>query len=185
METSIIISGFGGQGTLFAGQVLTYAGMAAGKEVTWIPSYGPELRGGTANCTVVISDNLIGSPLVLNPYIVIAMNMPSLEKYESLVKEGGYLIANSSLINKEFTRSGINSYSIPANGLAEELGNSRVASMLITGAMIEFTGILTLDQVKAALENNIAARHKKTIPLNFKAIDKGAEFARELMAEKV
>lgn len=185
METSIIISGFGGQGTLFAGQVLTYAGMAAGKEVTWIPSYGPEMRGGTANCTVVISDNLIGSPLVLNPDIVIAMNLPSLEKYEALVKEGGYLLANSSLINKEFTRDGINSFFIPANKLAEDLGNSKMASMLITGAMIEFTGILTLDQVKSALENNIAERHKKTIPLNFEAIDKGAEFARELLAEKV
>jgi 2-oxoglutarate ferredoxin oxidoreductase subunit gamma len=184
METSIIISGFGGQGTLFAGQVLTYAAMAAGKEVTWIPSYGPEMRGGTANCTVVISDNRIGSPLVLNPTIVIAMNQPSLEKYESLVAEGGYLIANKSLIEKDFSRSGINSYFIPANELAAEIGNMKMSSMLLTGAMVGITGILSTEEIKTALENNLPARHKKTLPMNFQAIDKGAEYIKELAAEK-
>ncbi len=184
METSIIISGFGGQGTLFAGQVITYAAMAADKEVTWIPSYGPEMRGGTANCTVIISDNPIGSPLVRNPNIVIAMNQPSMEKYEGLVADDGYLITNKSLVTKDFSRTGINTFSIPANELAEEIGNSRMASMLLTGAMAEITGILTLDQVKKALENNLPERHKKTIPMNFEAIDKGAEFIRELTAER-
>ena len=184
METSLIISGFGGQGTLFSGQVLTYAAMAADKHVTWIPSYGPEMRGGTANCTVMISDHPIGSPLVMNPSIVIAMNQPSLEKYEEVIPEGGYLIANKSLITKEFTRSGINSFFIPANELAEELGNAKTATMLMTGAMVEVTGILTLEQIKTALENNIPERHKKTLPVNFAAIDKGAEFIRELVAEK-
>ena len=185
METSIIISGFGGQGTLFSGQVLTYAAMAAGKHVTWIPSYGPEMRGGTANCTVVISDHEIGSPLVLNPLIVIAMNLPSLEKYESLVAENGFLLANKSLITKDFNRIGINSHFIPANELAEEIGNAKMASMLMTGAMAEITNVLTLDQIKEALEKNIPARHKKTIPMNFAAIDKGAEFIRDSIAAKI
>ncbi len=143
------------------------------------------MRGGTANCTVIISDHEIGSPLVLNPSIVIAMNLPSLDKYEPLVEENGYLFANKSLINKDFYRTEINSFFIPANKLAEEVGNSKMASMLMTGAMIEITKILTLDQVKKALENNIPARHKKTIPMNFEAIDKGAEFIRKLSAEKV
>lgn len=185
METSIIISGFGGQGTLFTGQVITYAAMAADKHVTWIPSYGPEMRGGTANCTVIISDNEIGSPLVLNPSIVIAMNMQSLEKYEPLVAKDGFLLANKSLITKDFSRNGINSFFISANERAEEIGSMKMASMLMAGAMVEYTKVLTLDQVKQALENNIPARHSKTIPMNHAAIDRGAEIIRNMVAEKV
>ena len=103
-ETSIIVSGFGGQGTLFAGQVLAYASMDNGLEVTWIPSYGPEMRGGTAHCTVIVSDEAIGSPLVRNPDVVLAMNLPSVDKYERLVPENGVLVANSSLVNREIER---------------------------------------------------------------------------------
>src|SRR3989304_6821503 len=104
MQTEIVIAGFGGQGILFAGQVLAYAAMDAGKEVTWIPSYGPEMRGGTANCTVIISDEQIGSPLVLNPRGAIAMNLPSFDKYEPLVVPGGALIVNASLVNRPVRR---------------------------------------------------------------------------------
>ena len=182
--TSIIISGFGGQGTQFAGQVLAYAALEHGKEVTWIPSYGPEMRGGTARCTVIISDEEIGSPLVRRPDVVIAMNLPSLDKYEPLIKENGYMIANQSLIDRDFEREGIHSIFIPAQELAEELGNARLSNMIMIGALLELTHVLPTEVVKKALEEHIAERHKKTIPVNYKAMDKGASFAREAMAEK-
>jgi 2-oxoglutarate ferredoxin oxidoreductase subunit gamma len=183
-ETSIIISGFGGQGTQFSGQVLAYAALDHGKNVTWIPSYGPEMRGGTARCTVTISEGEIGSPLVRHPDIVIAMNLPSMEKYEPLMKEGGLLLGNKSLIDIDFTREDIQGVLIPAQELAEEMGNHRLANMLMVGAMIELSGILPLDVVKKSLEEHIAERHKGTIPLNFEAMDKGAEVVREIAGEK-
>ena len=176
-ETSIIISGFGGQGTLFAGQVLAYASMDMGLEVTWIPSYGPEMRGGTANCTVIVSQKPIGSPLVRFPDVVLALNLPSVDKYESIVPDGGILIANSSLMNRELERKNINSLLIPANQLAEELGLSRMANMIMVGAMIALKPILPLEAVKKALEDHIPERHQKTLPKNFKAMDQGFEFA--------
>ena len=128
-ETSIIISGFGGQGTLFAGQVLAYASMDNGLEVTWIPSYGPEMRGGTAHCTVIVSEEAIGSPLVRYPDVVLALNLPSVDKYEYLVPDDGVLIANSSLFNREIERKSIQSLLIPANEIAEELGMVRLANL--------------------------------------------------------
>ena len=183
METSIIISGFGGQGTLFAGQVLTYAALDYGKHCTWIPSYGPEMRGGTAHCTVIISDEDIGSPLVRNPDLVLAMNLPSLDKYEPLLKEKGTIIANKSLINREAEREGITTLFIPGNEIAEELGNSRVTNMVMVGAMLEMSGVLPLDVVKKALEEHIPERNRKYLPLNFDALDKGTEFAKQSLAE--
>jgi 2-oxoglutarate ferredoxin oxidoreductase subunit gamma len=176
-ETSIIISGFGGQGTLFAGQVLAYAFMDNGMEVTWIPSYGPEMRGGTAHCTVIVSEEAIGSPLVRNPDIVLALNLPSVDKYEYLVTEGGVLVANSSLVNREIEREDITSLLIPANELAEEIGLSRLANMIMVGSMVALKPILSLDAVKKALEDHIPERHQKTLPMNFEAMDKGFEFA--------
>jgi 2-oxoglutarate ferredoxin oxidoreductase subunit gamma len=176
-ETSIIISGFGGQGTLFAGQVLAYAFMDNELEVTWIPSYGPEMRGGTAHCTVIASEEPIGSPLVRNPDVVLALNLPSVDKYESLVPESGVLVANSSLVNREIERKNINSLLIPANELAEEIGLSRLANMIMVGAMVALKPILSLDAIKKALEEHIPERHQKTLPMNYKAMDKGFEFA--------
>jgi len=178
-ETSIIISGFGGQGTLFAGQVLAYAAMDNGMEVTWIPSYGPEMRGGTANCTVIISNETIGSPLVRNPDIVLALNLPSIDKYEERIPTGGVLVANSSLVPREIQREDITSLLIPVNEIAEEIGFSRLGNMIMIGAMLALKPILPLDTVKKALEEHIPERHKKTLPLNFKAMDKGFEFARQ------
>ena len=177
-ETSIIISGFGGQGTLFAGQVLAYAFMDNGLEVTWIPSYGPEMRGGTAHCTVITSEEPIGSPLVRNPDIVLALNLPSVDKYESLVPEGGVMVANSSLVNREIERKNITSLLIPANELAEDIGMSRLANMIMVGAMVALKPILSLDAVKKALEEHIPERHQKTLPMNFQAMDKGFDFAK-------
>ena len=181
METSIIISGFGGQGTLFAGQVLAYAALDAGKQVTWIPSYGPEMRGGTARCTVIISDEEIGSPMTRNPSAVIALNLPSLDMYEPLLLSGGLMIVNASLIPRKLEREDVRDFYIPAAEMAEELGNVRLANMLMIGALLEAEEILPLDIVKKSLEEHIPERHKNTLPNNFKAMDQGAKFIKEMV----
>ncbi len=177
-ETSIIISGFGGQGTLFAGQVLAYASMDNGLEVTWIPSYGPEMRGGTAHCTVIISSEPIGSPLVRNPDVVLALNLPSVDKYEYRVPDGGVLVANSSLFNREIERKGITSILIPANEIAEEIGMVRLGNMIMLGAMVAVKPILPLEAIKKALEEHIPERHRKTLSINFTAMERGYDFAK-------
>ena len=184
METSIIISGFGGQGALFAGQVLTYAAMETGNNTTWIPSYGPEMRGGTARCTVIISDDEIGSPLVLKPDIALVLNLPSLDRFEPLMEPGGVLIANSSLINRDFERHDLRTLMVPAQEIAEELGNPRLLNMVMVGALLEVSPILPLDAVKQALADHIAERHKHTLPMNYEAMEKGAHLARQSAAEK-
>jgi 2-oxoglutarate ferredoxin oxidoreductase subunit gamma len=183
METSIIISGFGGQGTLFAGQVLAYAALDAGKQVSWIPSYGPEMRGGTAHCTVIISEDEIGSPIVRNPAIVLALNLPSLDKYESLILSGGLMVANASLIDREVERSDIDAIHVPANQIAEEIGNMRLANMVALGAMITARPVLSLDAIVAALGAHLPERHKKLLPANFEALQRGATFAQKVLAE--
>ncbi|MBN1230511.1 MAG: 2-oxoacid:acceptor oxidoreductase family protein [Anaerolineales bacterium] len=178
METSIVISGFGGQGTLFAGQVLAYAANDHDKHVTWIPSYGPEMRGGTAHCTVIISDDEIGSPLVRNPDVVLAMNLPSLDKYENRMEKDSILIVNTSLINRDVEREDIRVINIPASDIAEEIGDKRLANMVMLGAMIELSGVLPMEVIKMSLEGHLPERHKKTLPLNFQALDKGRELAK-------
>jgi 2-oxoglutarate ferredoxin oxidoreductase subunit gamma len=176
MQTEIIIAGFGGQGVLFAGQILAYAAMEAGKEVTWIPSYGPEMRGGTANCTVIISDEEIGSPLVRNPAAVIAMNLPSLDKYEPLVKEEGVLVINASLVNRESTRCGIKSIAIAANEIAEQIGDRRLVNMVLLGGLLANLPVLSLEQVEATIRAHTPERHQKLVPLNVQALRQGAEY---------
>jgi len=183
MQTEIVISGFGGQGVLFAGQVLAYAAMDSGREVTWIPSYGPEMRGGTANCTVIISDEEIGSPLVRNPKAAIVLNLPSLDRYESEVASGGVLVANASLINKGPTRTDIKNVFIPANEIAEGLGNRRLLNMVALGAMLAHLPVLPLEAIEQALEDHLPERHKKLLPVNFKALREGAKFAQEATVE--
>ncbi len=185
METSIIISGFGGQGTLFAGQVLAYAALDADQQVTWIPSYGPEMRGGTAHCTVIVSDQEIGSPIVRRPNIVIALNLPSLDKYEKLIQPGGLMVANASLINREVERPDIDAIHIPANNIAEEIGNMRLANMVALGAMLIARPVLPLEVVEKALEDHIPERHRKLLPANFEALRQGAAFAQEALAKSV
>jgi 2-oxoglutarate ferredoxin oxidoreductase subunit gamma len=179
MQTEIVIAGFGGQGVLFAGQVLTYAAMDAGKEVTWIPSYGPEMRGGTANCTVIIADEEIGSPFVRNPQAVIALNLPSFDKYEPLLLPGGVLVVNGSLVNRPVTRTDLNAVIVPANEIAESLGNKRLTNIVLVGALLEKLPILTLEAVEKSLEEHLPERHKKLLPLNFKAIHAGAEYVHQ------
>jgi 2-oxoglutarate ferredoxin oxidoreductase subunit gamma len=182
-ETSIIISGFGGQGTLFAGQLLTYAALEYDKHCTWIPSYGPEMRGGTAHCTVIISDEEIGSPLVRYPNAVIAMNLPSLDKYEKLVKPGGFMIANSSLINRTISPEEYTALFIPGSETAEELGNSRITNMVMLGALLQAMPVLPMDTLKTALENHMPERNRKFLPLNYQALEAGAKFAAENLKE--
>jgi 2-oxoglutarate ferredoxin oxidoreductase subunit gamma len=179
MQTEIVISGFGGQGVLFAGQLLSYAAMDQGLEVTWIPSYGPEMRGGTANCTVIISDEEIGSPLVRNPKVVIAMNRPSLDKYDPLVKAGGLLIINSSIIDKASERKDIQSVHVPANEVAEKIGDRRLTNMVIVGALVANTKILPLEALEKALKEHLPERHHKLLPLNYQALREGAKFVAE------
>jgi 2-oxoglutarate ferredoxin oxidoreductase subunit gamma len=174
MQTEIIISGFGGQGALFAGQILAYAAMDEGRHVTWIPSYGPEMRGGTANCTVVISDDDIGSPLVRHPTAVIAMNLPSLDKYESLVAPGGVLVINTSLTNHPAHRTDIRIINLPANAIAESLGNPRLANLVLVGAMLSATAALTVESVCKALEAHLPQRHMQLLEANREALRRGA-----------
>jgi 2-oxoglutarate ferredoxin oxidoreductase subunit gamma len=184
MQTEIVIAGFGGQGVLFAGQVLAYAGMDSGKHVTWIPSYGPEMRGGTANCTVIISDEEIGSPLVLNPKAVIALNLPSADKYEALVAQEGVLVGNASLINRPFIRTEITSVLIPANELAEKIGDRRLTNMVALGAMIALLPVLPVTALEKALEDHLPARHKNLLAANCQALQIGAEEALKQLAMK-
>jgi 2-oxoglutarate ferredoxin oxidoreductase subunit gamma len=179
MQTEIIIAGFGGQGVLFAGQLLAYAGMDEGRDVTWIPSYGPEMRGGTANCTVIIADEEIGSPLVRNPQAVIAMNLPSLDKYETAVKPGGVLVVNSSMVNRSVIRQDIRAVLVPGNDIAEALGDRRMTNMVLLGGLLANLPVLPLEAVERALEAHLPARHHRLLPLNYQALHRGAEFVAE------
>jgi 2-oxoglutarate ferredoxin oxidoreductase subunit gamma len=181
MQKEILIAGFGGQGVLFAGQVLTYAAMDSGKLVTWIPSYGPEMRGGTANCTIVIADEEIGSPLVKNPPAVIALNLPSFDKYESLVQPGGVLVINQSMVDRHAKRTDIKTILVPGNEIAEESGDRRLLNMVMVGGLLAAFPVLTLDEAKAALKAHLPAKHQKLIPNNFAAMEKGfAHASRQL-----
>jgi 2-oxoglutarate ferredoxin oxidoreductase subunit gamma len=179
MQTEVILAGFGGQGILFAGQLLAYAAMDSGFEVTWIPSYGPEMRGGTANCTVIIADEEIGSPTVRNPKAALVFNLPSFDKYEPLVQPEGVLIANASLVNRDFTRQDVSSVLVPANEIAEALGDRRLTNMVMLGALLQALPILPVTVLEATLRAHLPERHKHLLPMNFQALQKGAEHARE------
>jgi 2-oxoglutarate ferredoxin oxidoreductase subunit gamma len=176
MQTEIIIAGFGGQGVLFGGQLLSYAAMDEGKEVTWIPSYGPEMRGGTANCTVVISDEEIGSPFVHQPAAVIAMNRPSLDKYEPLVRPGGVLVVNTSMVDRKVERTDVQVVEVDANAQAEKLGDQRMANMILLGAMLSKLPVLPLEAIEHALKEHLPARHQRLLAQNYRALREGSGF---------
>jgi 2-oxoglutarate ferredoxin oxidoreductase subunit gamma len=185
MQTEIIFAGFGGQGVLFAGQVLAFAAMDAGHDVTWMPSYGPEMRGGTANCTVVIADEEIGSPTIKHPKGAVVMNLPSLDKFEPLIIPGGVLIVNSSLVNRKPYRTDVSWVMIPAQEIAETIGPRRLLNMVMLGALLDKLPILSLDEIKAALDAHMPERHKKFFKSNIEALDKGAAYSRgELVIEQ-
>lgn len=178
MHEEVIISGFGGQGALFAGQLLTYTGMDQGYQVTWIPSYGPEMRGGTANCTIILSDDPIGSPIIRNPTAAIVMNPPSMEKYEPLIKPGGVLVANSTLIRERAERDDITAVYVPATDLAIELGNVKMANVVLLGALLAVKPILPVEALKQAMDDHIPEHRKQIIEPNKRALDRGIEYVR-------
>jgi 2-oxoglutarate ferredoxin oxidoreductase subunit gamma len=176
MNEEIIMAGFGGQGIMLMGKLLTYAGMKEEKEVSWMPSYGPEMRGGTANCTVIISDKKIPSPMSSKPDSIIVMNLPSLDKFLPKVKSGGTIFMNSSLIEEEVTRDDVKVIKVPANETANEIGNSKIANMVMLGSFVEEKKIVKPETVKDSLEKVLSARNQKLIDLNVKALEKGKEF---------
>lgn len=179
LREEVIIAGFGGQGILLAGKLLAQAAMSTGKEVTFMPSYGAEMRGGTANCTVIIADEPIASPMVSSPGSLIAMNKASLNKFASRVKTGGLLVMNSSLIDTqpESDRT-VDILAIPADDIAIELGNKKAANMVAVGAYLQKRGLFSCDTAAKNLPDVLAKRYHKTLPLNTKALQKGAEFAQ-------
>ncbi len=179
METSIIIAGFGGQGVLFAGQLLTYAGMDQGRHVTWIPSYGPEMRGGTANCTVIISDDEIGAPTVARPDVAVALNLPSFEKYEPLVKPGGVLIVNKSLISEQSERTDIAIVEVRANRIAKEFGSVKMANMAALGALLAKRPLFSLDDLLQTLHDHLPKRKHNLLEANKLVLQHGYEVGME------
>jgi len=176
MQNETIIAGFGGQGVLFTGKVMAYAALESDLEVTWFPSYGPEMRGGTANCTVVISDEEIGSPQVKQPQAAIVMNQPSLDKYEDLVKPGGFLAVNSSLMNRSVKREDVTVIEIPASEIAEELGNIRFANIIILGALADKADFLDMKSIEKAIAKGLKGKKSNLIDANLDALKKGASF---------
>jgi 2-oxoglutarate ferredoxin oxidoreductase subunit gamma len=175
----IVLAGFGGQGILFLGKVLAEVGMRRGLNVSWIPSYGPEMRGGTANCTVVISEKPIASPLVTVPDTVIAMNRPSVMKFSVRIKAGGMLMYNSSLIERQEFRDDIRLVEIPASEIADELGNPRVANLVMAGAYCHFSKMLPQDAAVSMLPDLLPSKRKELNQINIEAFNRGYSFAKE------
>ena len=176
MTNNILIAGFGGQGILFSGKFLAYEGLLEQKEVSWLPSYGPEMRGGTANCSIIISDTKVGSPIVNEPDILIAMNAPSLEKYEPATVSGGKIFVDSSLIEKKVEKKDVEAYYIPATKLALDNNLKGLANMIMLGLMIKKTGIMPFENVERTLKKVIPAKKADMLELNIKAIELGYNY---------
>ena len=177
MSHDIIMAGFGGQGIMVMGQLLAYAGMIEDKHVSFIPSYGPEMRGGTANCSVIVTDEIVGSPIVTEPNFVVAMNLPSLDKFEPLIQTGGILMINSSLIQKEVSRTDITIYKVPANELAQEIGNPKVANMIILGAIVAASEAVRSESVLQAFAK-MFSKKPQLVEINKSALQKGADYIK-------
>lgn len=174
-EETILLAGFGGQGILFAGKVIAYAGLSENREVSWLPSYGPEMRGGTANCSVTISDEPICSPLIINPSVLVAMNTPSLDKFIGNVQPGGVVFVDSTLISEKVERTDVTVHYVPATGLANEKGLKGLANMIIVGKMLKEIGFAKYDSVIAGLKKSVPPRKANLIDSNIKAINIGME----------
>jgi 2-oxoglutarate ferredoxin oxidoreductase subunit gamma len=179
VKRGVIIAGFGGQGLLFAGKVLAYAAMLEGLEVTWLPSYGPQMRGGTANCTVVVSDRPVRSPIVRHPTDVITLNRPSLEAFEPLLQAGGVMIINSSLVDPRPSRSDLSVYEVPASQIAERLGALRVANLVALGRFVGVTHLISPASIHEALEKVIPDSRADLRALNMAAFDEGMVFTEQ------
>lgn len=179
MKEEIIIAGFGGQGVLSMGKILAYSGLMEGKEVTWMPAYGPEQRGGTANVTVIISDDKISSPILSKYDVAIILNQPSMEKFEAKVKPGGILIYDGYGIIHPPTRQDINVYRIDAMDAANEMNNSKAFNMIVLGGLLKLKPMVSLDSVVRGLKKTLPERHHHLIPMNEEAIKKGMELIRK------
>ncbi len=177
VDERVIFAGFGGQGVMSMGMLLTYAGMLENKQVSWLPSYGPEMRGGTANCNVIVSDHPIGSPiLTTNATSAVVMNKPSLDKFENDVESGGKLLINSSLIQEKSSRDDVDVYYIPVNDMALELGNNKVANMIMLGCFLAINGTVEVESVLEAFKKVFGPSKEHLVPLNREAIQKGMDY---------
>lgn len=175
MTQQILIAGFGGQGVLFAGKFLAYGGLMDGKQVSWLPSYGPEMRGGTANCSVIISDDPVGSPIVSNPDVLLVMNLPSLDKYEGAAVPGAKIFVDSTLISRKVEREDVTAYYIPATKMAQEAGFPSLANMILMGKVMRETG-LGENQIEAALKKVVSAKRANLYEVNLTAIRMGYDY---------
>jgi len=175
-QQEIIISGFGGQGILSAGRLLAYAGMLEGKNVSWLPSYGPEMRGGTANCHVIISDDPVGSPILNSATALMVMNGPSLDKFENIVEPGGVIITDSSLVTRSPKRTDVKVYEIPATQMASDMGNLTYANIIMLGKFLEVTGIVSTDTFEKALRKVLPEKYHYMIADEIKALEAGMKF---------
>lgn len=173
-DLNMVFAGFGGQGVLFAGKVVAYAGLIEGRELSWLPSYGPEMRGGTANCSICLSDDPIGSPLVTNPNVLIAMNRPSLDKFVNDVEPGGVILLDSSLIDVKVERDDVTTYYVPASTLAEENGLKGLANIILVGKLFKEVGFCSAETLDKALQKCIPARKAAMLDFNRKAIEIGS-----------
>ena len=175
-QQEIIIAGFGGQGILSAGRLMAYAGMLENKNVSWLPSYGPEIRGGTANCNVIISDEVIGSPILNTATALVAMNGPSLDKFEGMVESGGMIIVDSSLVSRTTSKGDVDFYAIPATQIANEMGNSTFACIILLGKLVEKTGIVSRENFEQALKKVLPEKKHFLIPEEMKAFEIGMKY---------
>jgi 2-oxoglutarate ferredoxin oxidoreductase subunit gamma len=175
-RTDIILAGFGGQGIQSAGMLISYAGMLEGKNVSWLPSYGPEMRGGTSNCHVLVSDEPIASPILVNAQVVIAMNGPSLEKFECYVVPGGILIVDSSIVDRKCTRTDIKIIEIPATQIANEMGNAAFTNIIMLGKLLAETNVVTVESFEQALKKVLPEKKHNLIPQEMAALEKGMKF---------
>ena len=176
MMNQIILAGFGGQGILSMGHFIAHAGLLDGKNVSWLPSYGPEKRGGTANCHVIVGDEEGGSPIISNASVLIAMNGPSLEKFESLVEPGGIIITDKSLVPVKPTRTDVKLYEIPATEMAYELSNATYAGLIILGKLLALTDVVSTENFEVALRSILKPSKHFMIPEEMKALQRGAEY---------
>ena len=174
--TQILIAGFGGQGVLFAGKLIAYKGLLENKQISWLPSYGPEMRGGTANCSVIVSDTPVGSPIVTKPDVLVAMNLPSLKKYENEVVSGGTIIIDSTLIAEKVQRDDVEVYYVPATKMATDEGFSTLANMILMGKLMKVCENVGYDMVEDAVKKVVPPRKANLIDVNLKAVKLGYEF---------
>ncbi len=174
----LIAAGFGGQGVMVLGQLVAYGGIEDGRNVTWIPSYGPEMRGGTANCSTVVSDEPVGSPVISMCDVVVILNQPSLAKFEHAARKGGILIYNSDLVKYDNPRTDVRVIGIPAQKIATELGSDKVANVVLLGAVVEASGIISKKSAVHVVEEKLGKRKPQFLPMNLKALDRGMEAAK-------